>query len=187
MKKTFRQVQFLSYIATIVIALLLGFIVVKQSFFSSSESADNIARQRPVNIAPQAPQRPVAPATPVGKAVPLQNVNWKENKKTLILYVSAACRYCTESAPFYQRLVKENSSKDVKIVAVLTQPVEEAKEYLKKHNVNIEEVHSASFSSIGVSATPTLLLVNEDGVISDYWRGRLQADKETEVLAKLSS
>lgn len=185
MKKTFRQVQFLSNIAVIVIAALLGFIVIKPYLFSSSETPNNAAPPRAANVVSPAPLRPAA-QTPVGKSVPLQNIDWKENKKTLILYVSTTCRYCTESNPFYQRLVKENSSKNLKIVAVLTQPVEEAKEYLKKQNVVVEDVRSASFAPIGVTATPTLL-VDENGVVSDYWRGRLQADKEAEVLSELSS
>lgn len=65
--------------------------------------------------------------------------------------------------------------------------MEEAKEYLRKLEVKVEDVHSTSFASIGVTATPTLLLVNEEGVVSNYWRGRLSTDKETEVLSKLSS
>lgn len=183
MKTIVRKVQFLSNIATIVIALLLGFIVVKQ--FSASESVNSNSAQR-ANSASQTPaKQSVAQNTAIGKSVPIENVNWKENKKTLVLYISTTCRFCKESSPFYQKLVQESNSKGVKIIAVLPQPVEEGKNYLKEQNVKIEEVYNTSLTSISVSGTPNLLLVNEVGVVSEHWRGKLSEAKETEVLSKL--
>lgn len=186
MKRIFRRVQFLANIATVVIALLLSFIVVKQYIFSGSESSNSSPQQHAVNSSQQSALRPNADVTPLGKTVPLENINWKENKKTLVLYLSTSCRYCTESKPFYQRLVKESSAKGIKLVAVLPQPVEEAKDYLKQNEINITDVRNSSLNSIGVRATPNLLLVDDNGVVSNHWRGKLSAEKENEVMAKLS-
>jgi hypothetical protein len=36
-----------------------------------------------------------------------------------------------------------------------------------------------------VSGTPTLILVNNEGVASDVWSGKLPADTESKVLSKL--
>ena len=120
--------------------------------------------------------------------MPLENVDWKNNKKTLVLYVSTNCRFCNESSPFYQRLVEKYADgKNLKLVAVLPQTVDEAKEHLKSLGVNINDVYNAQLRSIGVTATPTLLLVDESGIVSEMWRGKLSNDKETEVLNKLSS
>ena len=35
---------------------------------------------------------------------------------------------------------------------------------------------------IGVSGTPTLLLINRDGDVTSMWVGRLAADQEAKVL-----
>jgi hypothetical protein len=40
-------------------------------------------------------------------------------------------------------------------------------------------------TSIGVDGTPTLLLINKDGIVTDSWRGKLPPEKEREVIARL--
>jgi thiol-disulfide isomerase/thioredoxin len=184
MKKAFRIAQFSAHIAMVVIAVMLSIIVVKQYIFSPvAVETKPVAKQ----INSTTPTAKPEIQTPVGKTVPMQDVNWKENKKTLILYMSTSCRYCKESMPFYQKLVKETADKKVEFVAVLPQTTEEATEYFKTQNVEIKNVYNSSLSSIGVVATPILLLVNDQGVVSDYWRGKLPTEKEAEVLSKLAS
>lgn len=191
MKKTFRKIQFLSNVATIIIALLLSFVVIKQYIFPSSTVSNNIVSQRSLNSTSQPspknnPEKAVI--TPLGKSMPLEDINWKENKKTLVLYVSTTCHFCNESSPFYKQLVEKYSNdKNVKLVAVMPQSLDEAKGHLKDLGVNITDVYSTPLSSIGVTATPTLLLVNESGMIMETWRGKLSSDKEEQVLSKLSS
>ncbi len=190
MRKTYRKLQFLSNIATVVIAILLCVITVKL-FFPTSPTLNIASMTKSTNI-PVNPTSPVTTAppkiTPVGKTVPLENVDWKNNKKTLVLYLATTCHFCDESSPFYKLLVeKYGNGKNVKLVAVLPQTVDVAKEHLKGLGVNINDIYNAQLRSIGVSATPTLLLVDESGTVSDMWRGKLTTDKETEVLNKLSS
>lgn len=190
MRKIYRKIQFLSNIATVIIAVLLCVITVKL-FFPGSPS-NNLAeapKTNPVtaNSNPRSLTNP-AQENPVGKSIPLENIDWKENKKTLVLYLSTTCRFCNESGSFYKRLVEKYSNdKNVRLVAVLPQSVDEAKKHLTNLGVNINDVRNARLTSIGVSATPTLLLVNESGVISGYWRGKLTEDKESEVFTKLAS
>ena len=179
MKKIFRTAQFLSYLATIVIAITLPMLV-PRSEAPSPKAALEETRESPV--------QPNRAASPVGKPVSLEGVNWKENRRTLILYLSTQCRYCHESSPFYQRLVAMNTkNKDLKLVAVLSQPVDDAVKYLKSNSIGIEQVYNGSLVNIGVRSTPTLLLVNEEGVVSDFWRGKLTPEKEEEVMKKISS
>lgn len=184
MEKSFRAVQFAANVGIIILTLLVGFVVLRQYVFVSeqSEPSNNIL---PVANAVKPPAaRPVRESL-LGKVVPLEHVNWNGNETTLVLYLSTTCRFCNESAPFYQRLIKEKSNKQVKIVAAFTQSTEEARQYLKTHNISVDQVLTGSLKSIGASGTPTILLVNKDGVISDFWRGKLNPEKEVEVLAKL--
>jgi thioredoxin-related protein len=167
------------------IAILFSVVAIKYVFFSS-EKNDVSLGQRVTNQSSSSVPKPSV-QTPVGKTVPLLDVDWKENKKTLILYMSTTCRFCKESSPFYQKLVKETASNNVKFLAVLPQDVDEAKDYFKTEKVEVKDVYKSSLSSIGVVATPILLLVNEEGVVSEFWRGKLPPEKETEVIAKLVS
>jgi thiol-disulfide isomerase/thioredoxin len=189
MRKLYRKIQFLSNLATILIAVLLSLIAGKLYLFPTLQPPNLSSSVETVRVPakPDLQPRMNSQVTPVGKAVPIQGIDWQKNKKTLVLYVSTKCHFCTESAPFYECLVKEHSSKNVNFMAVLPQSVDEGKDYLKGLGANIENVYNAQLSSIGVTATPTILLVDENGVVSDMWRGKLSDDKEKEVINKLSS
>jgi hypothetical protein len=51
--------------------------------------------------------------------------------------------------------------------------------------VLVDDIRQAQVNSIGVTGTPTLLLVDEKGTVADAWQGKLQPDQETAVLAVL--
>lgn len=182
MRRFFRKVQLAANISIVVIAVLMCVVTVKLFFPTSL----------PVRIG-NIPPRPDTSAststlTPVGKALPLENIDWKASKKTLVLYLSTSCHFCNESSPFYRRLVeKAVDNRGLKLVAVMPEDTSEARNHLQELGVNISDVYSAEFGSIGVNATPTLLLVDDSGTISDMWRGKLTSQKETEVLDKLLS
>ena len=89
MKNTFRKVQFLANMATIIIAVLLCVIVVKQ--FVSPKDEKTIAAKdevKAVSAVPIVTPEAAAKINPVGKAVPLPEVDWKKNGRTLVLYLS---------------------------------------------------------------------------------------------------
>ncbi|HEX8686998.1 MAG TPA: hypothetical protein VF654_10865, partial [Pyrinomonadaceae bacterium] len=59
--------------------------------------------------------------------------------------------------------------------------------YLRELNVPVGEVRQAAFKDLGVRGTPTLLLVNGEGVVTGSWFGKLSPEKEEEVLGRLKS
>lgn len=187
MKKAFRRVQFTSNLATIIIAVLLGFIVIKQYVSPDTNNRAENANSESAKTSTTPAAAPVSreKINPIGKTVPLENVNWKENKQTLVLYLSNTCRFCTESGPFYQKLAEKNSGDRIKLITVLPQPEDKCREYMEKLKVPVRDVRSASLAPIGVTSTPTLLLVNEDGIVSEMWVGKLREDKEKQLLDRL--
>jgi len=123
---------------------------------------------------------------PAGAKVSLPGVDWSNNNQTLLLVLQKGCHFCTESAPFYQRLVRETAGREnIHLIAVLPQTFDESKKYLDDLGVTIEEVKQAQLDSIGVYGTPTLILVNNQGVVITSWVGKLSADGEAEVLRRL--
>lgn len=183
MKRAFRTVQFLANIAVINLALIGSIVLVKQYFFGSQQPTETAIKTQQANLSKQPAAR--SQEDVIGKSMTLENVNWKENKKTVILYLSTTCRYCNESVTFYQRLVKENAGNKVKLVAVFPQPLNESREYLGSNEISVDRLFSDSLKSIGVTATPTLLLVNGEGIVTDHWRGKLTKDTEEEVISRL--
>lgn len=120
-----------------------------------------------------------------GDTITVSGVDWQKNGKTLLLALSTTCHFCTQSGPFYQRLAKEHGG--AKLVALVPQSTEEGQSYLKRLRVEVDEVRQASLAGIGVNGTPTLILVDGNGVIADVWVGALTPDREDEVVGRLGA
>jgi len=169
MAKTITQrLEILTNLAIIVAAVLLSVVLVK-SYLLPDHSKDGPRDMR----------------VPAGAKVSLPGVDWSNNNQTLLLVLQKGCHFCTESAAFYQRLVRETPG-SVHLVAVLPQAFDESKKYLDGLGVAIEEVKQAELDSVGVHGTPTLILVNNQGVVITSWVGKLNADGEAEVLRRLN-
>ncbi|HMH43181.1 MAG TPA: collagen-like protein [Pyrinomonadaceae bacterium] len=120
----------------------------------------------------------------IGTKLTLANVNWAKNRQTLLLVLQEGCHFCAESAPFYQKLTREKIL-GTRIVAVLPQKVSESSVYLKRLGISVDAIRQAPLSSLTASGTPTLILVDDKGVAQAVWVGRLQPQREAEVLNKL--
>ena len=111
------------------------------------------------------------------------DIAWNQNGQTLILVLSRNCRFCTDSAPFYKKLSQSKSN--THLVALMPQSVEEGREYLEKLGVSVDEVKQFSLETMGVTGTPTLLLVDTSGAVKNFWVGKLSPEQETSVLSVL--
>jgi len=69
----------------------------------------------------------------------------------------------------------------------MPQSVEEGRQYLKKLGVEINEVKQVSMNELGVSGTPTLVLIDNNGKVANVWIGALPPNEENEVLNQLQS
>ena len=117
----------------------------------------------------------------------IPDIDWTEKDKTLILALQSSCGYCNESAPFYKRLIESVKGKKIKLIAVLPDNVEASRDHLNKLGLNDLDVRQASLESLPVNGTPTLMLVDNNGQITNSWIGKLSTNKEIEVLKKLFS
>jgi len=57
---------------------------------------------------------------------------------------------------------------------------------LESLGVPIRDIRQATLSSLKISATPTLLLLNREGVVKDVWVGKLSGSREKEVLRRIA-
>jgi hypothetical protein len=81
--------------------------------------------------------------------------------------------------------VEAAAAKNVKLIAVVPHSSAEGREYLNGLSVPITEVRQTSFDSIGVTGTPTLILLDDQGAVAEVWVGKLSPEKESEVLGRL--
>jgi hypothetical protein len=166
--KLYKRAELVANVAIIIVAVVLCAVMVQRFFLTK-------------------PARP-SPVVAVGTKVNLSGVEWAKNGKTLLVVLQKGCRFCAESAPFYQRLVRDTAGREgLRLVAVLPQQVDEGKQYLNDLGVLIDEVRQAPPNDLGVRGTPTLLLLDGSGVVTDSWVGKLTPEKEDEVLHRLKS
>jgi len=165
------KIETTANVATIIVAVLISTVLVKTYLLPNA-----VARSTAAVSAPEVVK---------GKSVDgrLLGVDWAKNHRTLVLAISTTCHFCNDSVPFYRRL--GTIEKNVKMVAALPQPITEAQQYLNSSGVHVDDVRQVPLNTLGVRGTPTLLLVNDVGVVTDVWVGKLQPDQEAQVLTAL--
>ena len=166
MNTVYKRVELFANIAIILVAIALVVVLAKRFIFTGPDSD--------------------TPQSNIGAKLSLPGVDWSKNNKNLLLVLSDSCKYCTESAPFYQQLVQERAQRQTfRLTAVFMQPASEGRKYLNGLGVAIDDVVELSPRAIRIRGTPTLLLVNSAGVVTDEWLGKLPPEKEAEVLSRL--
>jgi rhodanese-related sulfurtransferase len=154
-------------IALIVVALLF-FVALGKTLLSKNKSASNI------------------PPLAAGTKLDWADVDWARPGQTLVLALSTDCRFCSESAPFYQRLIKGLSETGgTRVIAALPQTIKEGQAYVKSLGVAVDEVRQLELASLGLQGTPTILLVNNAGVVTDVLTGKLAAKQEQALFEQL--
>lgn len=167
MKTLLNRAERLTNICLVIAALVLGGALVARHLAPGSQPADD--------------ERAL-----VGKRPALPGVDLARGGRTLLLVLSMDCPQCTRSTPFYSRLTREHLKEArTRSVAVLPQAVAEGRRYLSEHGVVADEVRQAAPLSVGAPGTPTLMLLDGDGVVTDAWVGELSPERESEVLARL--
>lgn len=167
MRNLARKLELAANVAIIVVAVLLGVVLVRTY----------LIRPAP---APAATTARVA----AGTKLSLPGVDWSGSRWTLLFALSSNCHFCTDSAEFYRRLTREVSLRGgTRTIAVLPQSPEEGRAYLGRLGLQVDDVRQAALDSVNIASTPTLILVDAEGRVSDSWVGRLPTVKEDEVLA----
>lgn len=170
MKTFYKRVELFANIAIILVAISLVVVLAKRYVFTGPAHNANSDSPQPI----------------VGARLSLPDVDWSKSNKNLLLVLSDSCKYCSESAPFYQHLVQERAQRETfRLTAVFPQPISDGRKYLTGLGVAIEDIRQLSPGAIRIRGTPTLLLVNNAGVVTDEWMGKLSPDEETAVLSRL--
>jgi len=120
-----------------------------------------------------------------GQTINNLDVNWRESNINVVLFLNSHCRYCTDSSPFYRQLaaLEREAHGRFSIIAASVEEVSATKEYLARNKIRIDRTIKVPGSIPGVAGTPTLLLVDSEGVIHKSFFGRLTADGEARVRA----
>jgi hypothetical protein len=127
------------------------------------------------------------PTSLAGSAFKLTGEEWGKNRYgTLVFGVSTHCHFCTESGPFFREIVKSVGT-NIATIALAPEPPDQVRQYLASLNLEIYNIRQIRLVDLGIRGTPTVLFVNQHGIVERMWRGALTPDKEKEILAYASS
>jgi peroxiredoxin len=184
-----RIVEVVTNLSIILVALVSSVVLVR-NYLLRPVVAQGVVSQVGVDRNQTLPrdQQPRNSGPAIGTQISVPGINWSESDETVVLALSDKCHFCTESAPFYQRLTQQiATSTKTRVVAVFPQEVEAGKKYLDGLQLPIANVAQAPLNSFGVRGTPTLVIVDKSGTVKQAWVGRLTSDRESEVLSRIKT
>lgn len=115
-------------------------------------------------------------------------IDFARSQQTLLIAMSTKCNYCTEGIPFYNQLARKERemSKPTRMVAIFPDGDETVNNYAQQNGMEVATIVGVDFEKLKVSATPTMILVDEKGEILDFWIGKLPEDVQQEVVNSIS-
>lgn len=164
-KRLNKKIEMGANVAIIIVALVAVTMLVKNYWASPAEPHHSIT---------------------TGSKFGLKVENGRGSPKTVVLALSTNCHFCTESAEFYRELSLQCQQRHIPIIAVLPQEIAASQSYLTGEGVTVDEVRQAQLSDLRVDGTPTVVIVDGNGIVKKVWYGKLPGNKEKEVLDEIS-
>ena len=127
----------------------------------------------------QAPQSVLLPKDPkIGSKLPIR-MHFRQGAN-IVLVLSGSCHFCSESIPFYLRLIPIASERGF-VGILFREDTNAGIRYATEHGLRASAVAGQIRLPWRVG-TPTVLLCDEQGKIVRAWVGKLGHDQEEEVI-----
>jgi thiol-disulfide isomerase/thioredoxin len=167
------RLEKISNIAVLFAVLLFG--ITKVQEFRQEHTAGNIGRPSP------------SLSSLEGKVISVSNRLKATRRATLVLVLSTRCPFCAASMPLYRRLADAAAnSREFSMVAFVSEGARDGSLYPSKNNVDpevLDDIRSGASLTAGISATPTILLLDRSNRVDREWIGALDANQENDLLA----
>ena len=134
---------------------------------------------------------PGAPARPAlvnrGMRIVLPNVEWHDGIRVIFLLAGATCPACNDGITFYRNLGKyARDVPDLRFIIAAADDVEAVRNWAETHGIHHDVlVDLRNAVSLGFSLTPTLLLMDDNSVVTDVLLRRLSAETESMLWERL--
>ncbi len=158
-------------ISVIVVGLMLAFLFVRTYV--------------PFGGSPAPTLNPIEPGT----HLVVKGIRWEGSQRTLLLVLQVGCRFCNESVPFYGHLeqLQKNGQIQAQIVVVFPNDPQSAKAMLKSAGLPFAAVPGVDLGTLGVSGTPTAIVLDEQGRVLKSWLGVLSSAAQKDLITSLGA
>ena len=150
------KIEFGLQIAIALSILVIAGVIVKRTFFPERTSRPSLEQQA---------------QSLLGTRIDVPGADWAQNKKSLVFFLKKDCIYCDTIAPVYRDLIGEAEKRNVKVIAILPNSLEEGRHYVQSLKLTINDVQSGSLSNYKIPGTPAVLVVDGNGTIKGAWIG----------------
>ena len=101
-----------------------------------------------------------------------------------MLALNANCHYCEDSVPFYQNLAAaiRQGKERVDAVALFPNEAETVRQFTAHEGMTMRSVPGVPLEKLRINATPTVILVNNQGWVERSWVGILTPRQENDLL-----
>jgi len=117
-----------------------------------------------------------------GKRLTAPGIEWGRAKLNAVLYISTRCHFCADSIPFYERVARAKLPARMALLVISMEPAETVKAYLSAKQIDVDGAYQRSPVELRRYGTPTLLLVDSNGIIRRSYVGKLNPTQEQELL-----
>jgi len=116
-----------------------------------------------------------------------RDLTFHGSPQTLLLVTASNCHFCIASAAFHARLASAMHAVGGRVVGVTHEDPIVNKAFLGSEGITVDSVISDVASKVEIRGTPSLILVDRDGKVSNRWTGKLSDAKENDVLAAIKN
>ena len=132
------------------------------------------------------PPPPPPPAYIAGQGIDVPAAWYSSSPRTLVLFARENCGACQKAQPFLKTLVAGLKDKASVVMAHPAGTDVEDVAFAKGLGLADANIHAVT-SNLRVKATPTLVLVNQQGEILAAWEGAGKADKQGEITSTIQT
>jgi thioredoxin-related protein len=162
-----KALEYTAYLALIVASLTATYVLVDQTLANHKSTAA------------------LNPSVLLNKKLPLDNAAWGNAHYTVVIAMTTVCHFCHDSIPFYKSLadMEHNRPGQFQMVTVSPEAQKTTGDYLQQNQMPVDRVESAFLSSIDVSGTPTVFVVDSSGTVKKVYVGQLPPSRQQELIA----
>jgi hypothetical protein len=126
------------------------------------------------------------PAYSTGQQIDVPRDWYGSASHTLVLFARASCGACDKAQPFLKSLVSSLNGRAAAVMAHPAATVAEDAAFARGLGIADSDIRVVT-ADLRVRATPTLVLVNQQGAILAAWEGVGSTERQAEVLRTINA
>jgi hypothetical protein len=113
-----------------------------------------------------------------------QLIDFSRSPRNAIVSINTGCRHCASVMPFIKRTAEAAGGR-ARLVLIGEQSRDVLQSYLREHQLEGVDFVSLPPGTVKIRAVPTFIITDSEGKFLKSWTGRLNKDREDEVMSAL--